>query len=154
MKLRRHRHNSVPALQMAAMPDLIFTILFFFMIVTHMRENTVQVSYKQPEAQNLTKVTNKAAVINVYVGKDFKTGEYQVQVANTVVPLSAIAKQLRKEREHIPSDQLQQIQASLHADRNVPMSVVNKVKIAMRDAHILKINYSAIDNEAVSRPTE
>ena len=35
---RRSRHN-VPTLNMASMPDLIFTVLFFFMIVTHMRSD-------------------------------------------------------------------------------------------------------------------
>ena len=31
------RRRGVPSLNVASMPDLIFTVLFFFMIVTHMR---------------------------------------------------------------------------------------------------------------------
>ena len=42
IKIRRRRHE-VPALNTASLPDLIFTVLFFFIIVTHMREETVQV---------------------------------------------------------------------------------------------------------------
>ncbi len=33
----RTKHHHVPSLNVASMPDLIFTVLFFFMIVTHMR---------------------------------------------------------------------------------------------------------------------
>ena len=33
------RHSTVPSLNVASMPDLIFTVLFFFMIVTHMRSD-------------------------------------------------------------------------------------------------------------------
>ena len=35
------RDKGVPSLNMASMPDLIFTVLFFFMIVTHMRSDEV-----------------------------------------------------------------------------------------------------------------
>ena len=34
---RRKKHE-MPGLNTAALPDLIFTVLFFFMIVTHMRD--------------------------------------------------------------------------------------------------------------------
>lgn len=146
MKLKRRNH-SVPELQMAAMPDLIFTILFFFMIATHMRENTIHVDYKQPEGTNLTKVTNKSAVINVYVGKDKQSGQYQVQVGSNVVPLNQIKERLLEEREHIPADQYEYMMVSLQSDANVPMHIINKVKMGLREAHILKINYSAIENQ-------
>ena len=41
-KFHTHRHT-VPSLNVASMPDLIFTVLFFFMIVTHMRSDEVKV---------------------------------------------------------------------------------------------------------------
>ena len=37
MQIRRHRRPEVPMLNTASLPDLIFTVLFFFMMVTHMR---------------------------------------------------------------------------------------------------------------------
>ena len=151
MKLKRRNH-SVPELQMAAMPDLIFTILFFFMIVTHMRENTIHVQYQQPEGSGLVKVTNKAAVINVYVGQNVDGSGYSVQVGNEVVPLDKLTQQLSKARESVPSDQYEYMTASLQADRKVPMYIINKVKMALRNSHILKINYSAIENETIPEP--
>ncbi len=142
MRLKRH-HRSMPELQMTAMPDLIFTILFFFMIVTHMRENTVKVEYHQPVGENLVKVTNKAAVINIYVGRAIGGGEYQVQVGNNIVPLAELPQALRNERDGIPADQMEKLSASLLADKEVPMSYINKVKMALRDAKILKVTYTA-----------
>ena len=151
MKLRRRDH-SVPELNMAAMPDLIFTVLFFFMIVTHMRENTVHVQYRQPEGTGLQKVGHRNAVIDIYVGRANGKGEYQVQVNNTVVPLEKLASQLSEERNAMSSDNVEHVTASLQADRNAPMYIINKVKMALRTAHILKINYSAKDNETISQP--
>ncbi len=151
MKLRRRDH-SIPELNMAAMPDLIFTVLFFFMIVTHMKENTVHVEYRQPEGIGLQKVGHKSSVIDIYIGKESSGGGYKVQVNNDIVPLEKLASRLSEERGRIPSDGMAYLTASLQADRNVPMSIVNKVKSALRTAHILKINYSAKDNETVSEP--
>ena len=141
MKLRRRDH-SVPELNMAAMPDLIFTVLFFFMIVTHMRQNTVDVSYQVPQGTNLVKVTNKAALIHVYVGKDRQTGDYKVQIGDLITPYDQLSRALRDERNNLPGDQIAQAQVSLLADRDVPMYIINKVKMALREAHVLKINYN------------
>ena len=47
MQIRRKKHRSVPGLNMASMPDLIFTVLFFFMIVTRMRNETVKVNLQR-----------------------------------------------------------------------------------------------------------
>ena len=33
----KRRSHEVPGLNTSSLPDLIFTVLFFFMIVTHMR---------------------------------------------------------------------------------------------------------------------
>lgn len=152
MKLKRHDH-SVPELNMAAMPDLIFTVLFFFMIVTHMRENTVHVKYEQPEGSSLQKVGHKSSVIDIYIGKDYKSGEYKVQINNDIVEISDLASQLTKERSKISSDGMEYLAASIQADKDAPMSIINKVKSALRSAHILKVNYSAKDNETILKPS-
>lgn len=65
---RRRRHN-VPTLNMASMPDLIFTVLFFFMIVTHMRRDELRVRLEVPQGTEVQKLNNKAAVVNIYIGR-------------------------------------------------------------------------------------
>ncbi len=146
MKVKRREHN-VPKLQMASMPDLIFTVLFFFMIVTHIRENPLHVQYKTPVGTSLQKVKNNPAVIYVYVGKDIKTSEYQVQVNNKIVPLENLVDVFREERQHVSSDNMENLCTSLHADRYAPMAVINKVKMALREASVLKINYSGTNDK-------
>ncbi len=141
MKLKRH-HRNVPDLQMASMPDLIFTILFFFMIVTHMREDSVKVRYEQPVGENLVKVTNKASAINIYIGR-YADGTYRVQVGNNVVPMAELAKAIRAEREAVSINQMDYVSASLLADRQVPLTYINKVKMALRECKVLKITYTA-----------
>ncbi len=37
------KSHEVPGLNTSSLPDLIFSVLFFFMIVTHMRQVTLKV---------------------------------------------------------------------------------------------------------------
>ena len=43
MSLFNKKKRDIPNLNTAALPDLIFTVLFFFMIVTQLRDTEVKV---------------------------------------------------------------------------------------------------------------
>ena len=63
MRSMFHQHRrSVPSLNVASMPDLIFTVLFFFMIVTHMRSDEVKVRLEVPQGHEVQKLTNRQAL--------------------------------------------------------------------------------------------
>ena len=55
MTIRQRRQHEVPTLNTSSLPDLIFTVLFFFMIVTHMRKVTLKVEYALPQGTELTR---------------------------------------------------------------------------------------------------
>ena len=65
----RRRSREVPGLNTSSLPDLIFSVLFFFMIVTHMRHVTVKVKYQVPQGKELTRLTKKSAVSYIYIGR-------------------------------------------------------------------------------------
>ena len=66
---RRHHSRELPGLNTAALPDLIFTVLFFFMIVTHMRDVDPQVRYQVPQGTELQKLNHKSSVSYIYIGR-------------------------------------------------------------------------------------
>ena len=67
MSIYRRRKHDIPELNTASLPDLIFTILFFFMLVTHMRKTTVKVKYQVPQGTELTKLVKKSAISYIYI---------------------------------------------------------------------------------------
>ena len=83
----KRRKHTVPSLNMASMPDLIFTVLFFFMIASHMRNSSPMVSLQTPTGTQLSQPDRKSALVYMYVGSDSK----QVQVGNRMVASSAPA---------------------------------------------------------------
>ena len=72
MSLFRRQRREVPMLNTAALPDLIFTVLFFFITVTHMREVTLKVKYRVPEGTELTSLVKKSAVTYIYIGRLYR----------------------------------------------------------------------------------
>ncbi len=140
----RKKERKVPTLNTSALPDLIFTVLFFFMIVTHMRQTDVKVKVESPQGTKLQKLQKKYATAYIYVGRD-KNGDVKVQFNKDVVAISQIADRVMQQRETLPMDEQQYFTVSIKADRDTPLDVIAQVKDALREANALKINYSATE---------
>ena len=69
MSMFNRRRHVVPGLNTASLPDLIFSVLFFFMIVTHMQKVAVKVQFRTPRGTELTRLTKKTAVTYIYIGR-------------------------------------------------------------------------------------
>ena len=65
---KRKEGREMVEMNTSSLPDLIFTILFFFMMVTTMREVTLKVKFVVPQGTELTKLEKKSAVSFIYVG--------------------------------------------------------------------------------------
>ena len=61
------KSHEVPGLNTSSLPDLIFSVLFFFMTVTHMRQVTLKVDCRLPQGKELTRLTKKSAVSHIYI---------------------------------------------------------------------------------------
>lgn len=140
----------MPGLNLAAMPDLIFTVLFFFMIVTHMRDVKPQVQYNVPQGTEVDKAVRKSSVVYVFIGKPVDAQgrvvgqESRVQVNDRLVSVSQIGEAIAQERSIMTEEDRQHLVVSIRADRDTEMGLINDVKLALRRAGALNINYSAV----------
>ena len=144
MKIRRRKHHSVPRLNMASMPDLIFTVLFFFMIVTHMRSETSIMKIVVPQGTELTKPQHRRYITNLYIGSD-KQGNSRIQIGNTFVPIEQVGATIQTLRNRINDEDRPYYVVSIRADKNTPMGVITDVKEELRRVGALKIRYNATE---------
>ena len=139
----------VPGLNTASLPDLIFTVLFFFMIVTHMRKVTLKVQYRAPHATELTRLTKKTAVSYVYIGRPERQlqavagSSTRIQLNDKFATANQIVDYIEAERNRMSPEDKQQMTVSIKADKSTKMAVITDVKQALRRANALKISYSA-----------
>ena len=148
MSMFKRTRREIPGLNTSSLPDLIFTVLFFFMIVTHMRKVTLKVKYQVPQGTELTRLTKKTAVSYIYIGKPV-TGTVQ---GNTVIQLNDkyatttdIIDYIAAEKSRMSPEDQQQMTVSIKADRSTKMGIILEVKQALRKSKALKISYSATE---------
>ena len=67
-KFERKGKGGMPAISTASLPDIVFMLLFFFMVSTTMRETTLFVKTTLPEATEVAKLEKKSLVSYIYVG--------------------------------------------------------------------------------------
>lgn len=149
MRLNRKRRRSVPELTTSALPDLIFTILFFFMIVTHLRQTDVKVNVKTPQGSELAKLKQKYAVTWLIAGLS-EDNKLILQIDNELITLDQLANTLNAKRAHLPEDEQQFMTVSLKADRQLPVRYIAQIKEELKKANVLRISYSA--TEIIKKP--
>lgn len=147
--------HDVPELNMASLPDLIFTVLFFFMIVTHMRDVDLKVHYEVPQGTEVQKLEHKASVVHIYVGRATAgqrggEDEFLIQLNDQVATVDDIRGFLDAERAQMASEDVARLTVSIKADRDVPMGVISDIKRALQQDYALRINYSATEKEIIS----
>lgn len=156
MSMFRHHSHEMLGLNTASLPDLIFSVLFFFMIVTHMRKETLKVQYRVPQGTELTRLTKKSAVSYIHIGRPTNV-RYPakalifdgscIQLNDKYVTPREIIDYISAEKSSLSPEDQQLMTVSIKADKATKMSVINEVKQALRQAKALKINYSAIETK-------
>ena len=149
MSLFRRKRREVPTLNTAALPDLIFTVLFFFITVTHMREVTLKVKYRVPEGTELTRLVKKSAVTYIYIGRP--TDEMRrtvgngtrIQLNDKLADVATVTDYVADERSRMSPEDRQAMSVSVKADRETEMGIMTDIRQALRRAGALRINYSA-----------
>ena len=148
--LRRRTHK-VPGLNTSSLPDLIFTVLFFFMIVTHMRKVTLKVKYQVPQGTELTRLTKKSAISYVYIGQpatDMRATmgtDTRIQYNDKFVTAEELTDYVIDERRRMAPEDKSQMTISIKSDVHTKMGVITDVKQALRQANALRISYSATE---------
>ena len=148
----------MPGLNTSALPDLIFTVLFFFMIVTPMRDVDLLVHYDLPSGTEVQKLAHKSAVTQIYVGRksnlkpqpstlnsQLPKDTFFIQLNNRLATIADIRDYVEEERARMNEEDRSRMVVSLKADRDVPMSIIAEIKQALQQSFALRINYSATE---------
>jgi biopolymer transport protein ExbD len=137
--------KGTPAISTASLPDIIFMLLFFFMVTTVMREVDLQVKITLPEATEVTKLEDKALVDYIYIGppSNEKLGtEPVIQLNDDFARLEEIDTWVKQGIERRDEVLQPRITRSLKVDKETNMKIVTDVKQELRKSNALKINYS------------
>ena len=133
MEFKNKRAAVKQEIPTTSMPDIVFMLLMFFMVVTTLREVDLLVQFKLPEAKAIEKIENKRLVSYIWVGKDGR-----IQINDSIVKLSEVQSIMYDKRQTLPN-----VIVSLRIDKGSDMGIVTDIQQELRKAYCLRINYSA-----------
>lgn len=149
-KFRKGGQKEVPAISTGSMPDIIFMLIFFFMVTTSMRETTMKVRIKLPEATEVQKLEKKSLVSFIYIGAPTNTKlgtEPRLQLNDQFARVEDVIPFVEQERLDRAEADRPLLTTSLKIDEGVRMGLVTDVKQELRKCGAFRINYSVRKGE-------
>ncbi len=148
-RFKQKNDKSTPGLNMGSMSDIIFMLLFFFMVITTMRESSLFVKITPPKGTEVTKLEKKSLVsyINIGVPMDAYTAKYgtepRLQLNDQIADVIDIRQFVEEEKNQRTEEESKLLTFAIKADGKVKMGMISDVKQELRAASALKIFYNA-----------
>jgi len=132
----------------AALPDIIFMLLFFFMVTTVMREQEIMVKQILPKADQLSKIQKKSLVSHIYIGEPKNIGlfgsEPRVQTNDVFMEPDELTQFVNTEKDKLTEAERDAITMALNIDEEVKMGIVSDVEQTLRKSNARKILYKSL----------
>ena len=129
----------------ASLPDIVFMLLFFFMVATVMKQQDPLVSYTLPDGSELEEVEEIKLTASILMGNNPNQKEMkQLQLNKQLVTLDQLTYELQLLLAKVPEADKNRFMVVLKVDKDEVMEHVRAVKLAIRDAQIFMVNYTVL----------
>lgn len=146
--MKKKGDKGTPAISTASLPDIIFMLLFFFMVSTTMKEQELKVRFTLPDATELHKLEKKSLVSYIYFGTPLPmyTGKLgtgsRIQLNDAFSSTKNILEFIASERDKLSEGDRAAMTVCLKADGGTKMGIVTDIKEELKRANSLKISYA------------
>ncbi len=149
-KFKKSGKRDMGSISTASLPDIVFMLLFFFMVATVLRTEEEMVRVIRPEASEIYKIEKKHLIryINIGPPQDKRYGtEPVIQLNDQFADVAQIRDWVENERLTLAEAEQTKMWVSMKVDQDTKMGVVTDVKQELRKASALKVLYSANSRE-------
>ena len=148
-KFGNDNKKSMPGLTTSSLSDIVFMLLFFFMVTTSMRETENKVMVQLPDATEIAKLARKDLTSYINIGPPVRHLQAQygtdarIQLNDSFKTTDEIRDFIAAERDALSEADRQFMTVAIKADENVRMGIITDVKQELRRCSALKIMYAA-----------
>jgi len=165
-KFKKGGKKDAPGVNTSSLPDIVFMLLFFFMVATTTKEADPTVEVTQPtgiRAEDMTPFKQRSEIDFLYLGvprnekrmKDFDMG-YALFLDNVAVPSSGELYNVNKVAEwkktkfELKPDRMEQplkeVITCVKADEKAPTGIIFDIRKELQEIEALKLAYAVKDN--------
>ena len=148
-KFKQKGKRTVPHTPSGSLSDIVFMLLFFFMVTTTMRETESKVQLRLPEASEIAKLERKDLTSYINIGTPTRNLQAQfgtdsrIQLNDSFKTVDEIRDFIAAERDAMSEADRSFMTVALKVDENTRMGIVTDVKQELRKCSALKIMYTA-----------
>jgi len=153
-KFKKKKDGGLPPISTASLPDIVFMLLFFFMVATVIKEDNLKIENKLPSADQIEKLDKRKPISYIYIGKpnrnyrDLGTKD-RIQLNDALKSPEAVAAFIDQERTALGEERSKQLIVALKVDSDAKMGALTDVKQELREKNALKINYTTRKGDAI-----
>tara|TARA_Y100001949_G_C15929958_1_gene305178 strand:+ start:286 stop:732 length:447 start_codon:yes stop_codon:yes gene_type:complete len=140
----RKKTRAKAEISTASLPDIVFLLLFFFMVSATIKPMNDQVKLTTPKAQAMTKINRKELIREIIIGKPInrEVGDQEViSVDNRVIKKEQLTQWVMEQKETLPENLKDQMIIVIKADEYVKMGLVDDVQEELKKANARKVVY-------------
>ena len=168
-KFKRKNEGESPKISTASLPDIVFMLLFFFMVATTSKENDPTVEIRKTEGVKTTDLTpykQRSEVDFIYLGRPINKArqgegddEWFLSLDNVVSPskdglynanhvgqwkLAKFDQKPARTRE--ANSKVATILTCIKADKEAPTIKIFEIRDALKDVEAFSVAYAVTDN--------
>ena len=135
----------------SSMPDVVFMLLFFFMVTTELRETAIDVQQRIPMATQLRKLQRKSLVTNLYIGEPRQIKEFgkeaKIQADDVFIEPKDIILWVSRQKDMLPENERDQLTVAMKVDGEAKRGIIADVESELRTANARKILYITLQKK-------
>lgn len=135
----------------SSMPDVVFMLLFFFMVTTQLRQTSIEVKQQIPQATQLKKLVRKSLVADLHVGQPTKAVngiEPKIQADDVFIDTKDIIRWVSEKKALLPEAEQEQLTIALKVDKDAKRGIIADIETELRKGNSRKILYTALEPRA------
>ncbi|MCG8389667.1 MAG: biopolymer transporter ExbD [Cytophagales bacterium] len=144
----KKKANTKQDIPTSALPDIIFMLLFFFMVTTVLREVTINVKQRIPDATQLRKLQRKSLVSYLYIGEPKKTDQWgsepRIQANDVFIEPKDVILWVTSEKDKLNEVERDQITIAMKVDKDAKRGLIADVELELRKANARKLLYTTL----------
>jgi len=144
-KFSKKKGGELPPVSTASLPDIVFMLLFFFMVATVMRDTSLMIENRLPSADQVEKIEKDRSMF-IYAGKpsaqykNFGT-EARLQINDKFASIENVQPAVQEARAGLRPELQDRLVVAFKIDENTNAGLVSDVKQKLREINALKIMY-------------
>ncbi|PIB35366.1 hypothetical protein BFP72_08140 [Reichenbachiella sp. 5M10] len=142
MKKFKIKNVSKSEISTASLPDIVFLLLFFFMVTATINTNDDQLTVQSPQARAVTKVDQRSLIRELVVGfpkSDALGTEARISSEGKLLDIEEVSQWVFEQKNSLPESQRDQMIVMLRADEYVKMGLIADIQSKLRKADARKV---------------